>query len=251
MKINRTTQRAIDMLKLISKHPDGITLEEILIKLNLPKTSAYDIVVTLVHNGMVEMKKEARVKYYIGLTAYRIGMNYTNNIDINNIMDNMLKPFSKEIGKTVFYGIRSGDSIIYISKYEPENPIITTATIGSKNPVHCTSLGKAILAFMDESEREAIISSIKYERKTKNSIMSADELYRKLDIYKKRGYAFDERELEEHMQCVGAPIFNENKEVIGAISASSLYRVDEDYNKLGEKIAKKAKEISGLLGYEA
>ena len=81
MKLNRTTQRTVEILKLVSKNPEGITLDDICKTLNLPKTSAYDIVTTLAEMGMVNVDKGARQRYTIGLTAYRIGVNYTNNLD--------------------------------------------------------------------------------------------------------------------------------------------------------------------------
>ena len=150
MKLNRTTMRTVDILKLVSKNPDGITLDGICEKLELPKTSAYDIVTTLVEMGMVNVTRGQKQTYTIGLTAYRIGINYTNNLDFIGIIEPELKAFAKNVGKTVFFGVRSDHEVVYICKAEPENPIITTATVGTKNPVYCTSLGKAILAYSDE-----------------------------------------------------------------------------------------------------
>ena len=150
MKLNRTTQRTVEILKLISRNPEGITLDEICARLDLPKTSAYDIVTTLVEMGMANVKKGAKQIYTIGLAAYRIGINYTNNLDFLGIIEPELKAFSRSVGKTVFFGVRSDHDVVYICKFEPENPIITTATVGTKNPMYCTSLGKAILAYMDE-----------------------------------------------------------------------------------------------------
>ena len=131
MKLNRTTLRTVDILKMVSKKPDGITLDEICEKLELPKTSAYDIITTLAHTGMVHVVKGQKQRYTIGLTAYRVGINYTNNLDFIGTIDPVLKAFAKEVGKTVFFGVRSDDSIVYICKFEPENPIITTATVGT------------------------------------------------------------------------------------------------------------------------
>ena len=159
MKLNRTTLRTVDILKMVSKKPDGITLDEICEKLELPKTSAYDIITTLAHTGMVHVVKGQKQRYTIGLTAYRVGINYTNNLDFIGTIDPVLKAFAKEVGKTVFFGVRSDDSIVYICKFEPENPIITTATVGTKNPLYCTSLGKAIMANMEQEERAILISS--------------------------------------------------------------------------------------------
>ena len=142
MKLNRTTQRTIEILELISQKPEGASLDELCDRLELPKTSAYDIVTTLEALGMVQISWGQKKRYTIGLTAYRIGINYTNNLNIMNVMEPELKKFAHEIGKTVFFGVRSDSEVVYICKFEPENPIITTATVGSRIPMHCTSLGK-------------------------------------------------------------------------------------------------------------
>lgn len=249
MKLNRTTQRTVEILKLVSKNPEGITLDDLCEKLKLPKTSAYDIVTTLAETGMVNVDRGQRQRYTIGLTAYRIGINYTNNMDFISVIEPELKSFAKEVGKTVFFGVRSDQEVVYICKFEPETPIITTATVGTKNPMYCTSLGKAILAYSDLETREQVISRIKFRQKTERTITSRVLLEVELEKVKKAGYALDAREMEEHMECVGAPVFGADGRVIGAISVSSLYKPSEDYEALGQLVAKKSGEVSKLLGF--
>ena len=249
MKLNRTTLRTVDILKMVSKKPDGITLDEICEKLELPKTSAYDIITTLAHTGMVHVVKGQKQRYTIGLTAYRVGINYTNNLDFIGTIEPVLKAFSKEVGKTVFFGIPSDHHVVYICKFEPENPIITTATVGSKNPMYCTSLGKVILAYSDEETREQVINRIKFVKHTERTILGREQLLKELEKVRERGYAFDAREMEEHMQCVGAPVFDRDGSCLGAISVSSLYKPTEDYEALGALVAAKGREVSRLLGY--
>ena len=239
MKLNRTTMRTVDILKLVSKNPDGITLDGICEKLELPKTSAYDIVTTLVEMGMVNVTRGQKQTYTIGLTAYRIGINYTNNLDFIGIIEPELKAFAKNVGKTVFFGVRSDHEVVYICKAEPENPIITTATVGTKNPVYCTSLGKAILAYSDEETRRQVMGRI----------LTTEGLKKELDMVKQKGYALDAREMEEHMECAGAPVFGPDGSVMGAISVSSLYKPTEDYEALGRLVHEKALEVSRLLGF--
>ena len=74
-------------------------------------------------------------------------------------------------------------------------------------------------------------------------------MIRELDKVRELGYALDERELEDHMECVGAPVFGADGSVLGAISVSSLYKPTEDYDGLGRMVAKKAEELSKMLGY--
>lgn len=248
MKLNRTTLRSVEMMKLIARCPEGITLDEICQAMEIPKTSAYDIAMTLVETGMLNLTKGQKQKFAIGLTAYRIGVSYTNHMDVLGTIEPILKAFSREIGKTVFYGVLSGHEVVYLSKFEPENPIITTATVGTKNPVYCTSLGKAILAFADEDTRNKVLGRITFRKKTERTILDRKGLEQELKAVRERGYALDAREVEEHMECVGAPVYNQEGNVLGAISASSLYKPDEDYESLGRKVQKKAEEISRVLG---
>lgn len=249
MKQNRTTQRTVDILKLVSKKPEGIALDEICEKLNLPKTSAYDIVTTLAQMGMIHVTRGQKQRYSIGLTAYRIGINYTNNLDFISTIEPVLKAFSREVGKTVFFGVRSDHEIVYICKFEPENPIITTATVGSKNPIYCTSLGKVILAYSDEETRDQIIDGIRFQPKTERTIKNKEELLQELEVVKQQGYALDAREVEEHMECVGSAVFDQDGNVLGAISVSSLYKPTENYDALGKLVYRKALEVSKLLGF--
>lgn len=249
MKLNRTTLRSVEILKLVSKRPDGITLDEICAALDMPKTSAYDIVVTLAETGMIHVAKGQKQVYTIGLTAYRIGISYTNHMDVLATLEPELKAFAREIGKTVFYGVLAGHEVVYLCKSEPENPIITTATVGSKNPVYCTSLGKAILAYVEEDTRQEIMDRISFCQKTPRTILSKEALLKELETVREKGYALDAREVEDHMECVGAPIFDQEGQVLGAISASSLYKPQEDYEKLGQAVKEKAAALSKVLGY--
>lgn len=249
MKLNRTAQRTVEILKLVSKNPEGITLDGICGALDLPKTSAYDIVTTLAEMGMVNVDRGQRQRYTIGLTAYRIGVNYTNNLDFTGVIEPELKAFAKEVGKTVFFGVRSDHDVVYLCKAEPENPIITTATVGTKNPMYCTSLGKAILAYSDEETMRQVIGRIKFRKKTERTIQDRESLLKELEKVRQQGYALDAREMEEHMECVGAPVFGSDGSVMGALSVSSLFKPTEDYEGLGHLVAAKAEEVSRRLGF--
>lgn len=249
MKLNRTAQRTVDILRLASESPDGIVLDEICKELQMPKTSAYDIVTTLHYMGMLHMEKGPKQKYTVGLTAYRIGVSYTNHLDIKETIEPELKKLAAEAGKTVFFGILADNEIVYISKAEPENPIITTATVGTKNPVYCTSLGKAILAECDRKTQLSVLSQVRFERRTSRTILQREQLLKELETAGRKGYAVDDRELEEHMKCVGSAVYGKDGRVVGAISVSGLYRPDEDYDALGRLVKEQAKKVSALLGY--
>ena len=87
--------------------------------------------------------------------------------------------------------------------------------------MYCTSLGKAILANLEPADQELLISRMHFKPRTANTILSGDALKAELEKVQIRGYAMDFREVEEHMVCVGAPVFDRDAKVLGAISVSS------------------------------
>lgn len=226
-----------------------MALDELCEQLSLPKTSAYDILVTLAQAQMLTVKPGPRQLYQTGLTAYQIGMSYPDANDELKMIGASLKEVARKSNRTAFFGKLSGTEVLYLLKEVPENPIITTATVGSTAPIHCTSLGKTLLTCLPPEEREELIQSMDFQPRTERTILTPEAFREELDRTKERGYALDFREYEDHMVCASAPIYGRDSSLLGAISISGFYRPEDDYEAVGQYIRKKAKEISRLLGY--
>jgi DNA-binding IclR family transcriptional regulator len=248
MKLNRTVERTIEILELLSKEKKGLTVKDIIETMKIPKTSAYDILETLVHMEILEKNIGELNLYEIGLKSFQIGNSYSQNREIFKIIDKPLQELAEKTEKTVFYGIENAGEIVYISKHESKKAIITTAGVGSTNPMYCTSLGKAILAFLPPDKVEDILNTQSFEKKTENTL-SKGELLKELSDIRDKGYAVDNKEIEKHMLCIGAPIFNFKKEVVGSISISGLFSRDRDISVESEELLKTSFEISRKLGY--
>jgi DNA-binding IclR family transcriptional regulator len=110
-----------------------------------------------------------------------------------------------------------------------------------------SALGKSILAY--RNDKEALICNFKFKKYTKNTITNPDDLMEELETVKKFGYAIDNREVEDHLSCVGSPIFNHKGEVIAAISASGLYTENIDIEYISRNVSETASRISEKLGY--
>lgn len=249
MKINRTVQRTIQILSYIAAHPEGVSLDELCAQFSLPKTSAYDILVTLVQENMLSVRPGPKQLYQIGTFAYRIGMSYPDANDTLKLISAELTELAKVSDRTAFFGKLSGREVVYILKEVPENPIITTATVGSTAPLYCTSLGKTLLAFLPEEQSEALLADITIRPRTRYTLKNMEELRKDLQVIRSRGYALDFREYEEHMVCVSAPVYQRNGTLEGAVSISGFYRPEDDHEIQGQLIRRKAAEISRLLGY--
>jgi DNA-binding IclR family transcriptional regulator len=117
--------------------------------------------------------------------------------------------------------------------------------------VHCTSLGKAILAELPEEGLQTIFAEDSLPQRTPNTITSVQLLQADLSQTKKRGYSFDDEENELGIRCLGAPIFNHRGEVMYAVSISGPRdRVSLDIvEPLAEKLKQAAREISQAIGF--
>lgn len=249
MKINKSIERSINILEAISESHGGLTLGEIQTKFEIPKTSAFDIIQTLIATEMVSVVEGAQKKYVIGLKSFQIGLSYEN--DILKIAKSHLKYLAEKLNKTIFLGTGKEGEVIYLDKSEPKSPIITTATLGTRNPVHCTALGKIILSNYSNERIVKIISEAGMVKKTQYTITTIDEFLKEIEIVRAQGYAVDDRELEENMLCISAPIYDKNRKIVAAISASGFYNPTENVEKNAEILKEVSNKISREIGYKA
>ena len=248
LKSNRTTFRTIEILKFLS-HCTSADLEQLCTALSLPKTSCYDILETLVETGMIQIVYGEKKKYALALGAYQLGMGYRRNFDTLKAFDEPLQTLANQLNKTCFFGLPENAHVVYLIKKEPLNPILTLSKIGSINPMYCTALGKAMLAFMPKEKQLSILDATTFEARTTFTHTNPENLMKEFESIRTQGYALDWRELENHSLCVGAPVFNEDGTILGAISVSDLYSSTEDYHAVGRIVRNLAHQLSLLCGY--
>lgn len=249
MSGNKTVKKCIDILELIAKSKEGISLKGIMSALELPKTSAYDILKELVDNNMIIETRGDVTTYKIGLKTFQIGNEYLNDTDLISIAKPIVKEMADILMKTAFIAVMNEGFVTYIYKYEPPTSIITTSNIGTKNPIHCTSLGKAMLSGMSKDEITKELAYSTYEKRTEHTLTNYEALMADIEKTKLRGYSIDDREIEEHTLCIGAPIINHEGKVVAGLSISGFYSEKRDVEDEGQKIRKAAEAISKQLGY--
>lgn len=247
MKKSRAATRTIDILELISNESKGLSLSEISVALDIPITSVSDIIKALLDKEMIDIIDERSKLYGIGVKAYYIGNAFLRNTSLIDKSKDAIEALGKKMNKTVFLGKEVNEKITYIYKYEPKDPVIATCSIGSRTNLHCTSLGKCILAHDEDLMRR--LSEKELIRKTIHTITDYKELEKEIEKVKIQGYALDDREQSDHLLCIGAPIFDQNNEVVAAVSVSGLYREDIDIEAEAALVKETALTISRKMGY--
>lgn len=247
MKHNRTLIRTIKILELLASSKQPLTLSEIIEELKIPKSSTYDILSTLVYTNSIEIADINRKSYSIGPKSFHIGISYVSNQDIFQVAKPYLAHIADKLEKTAFLGTLYDNKVLYVLKHESDKSIITTSKVGNSNYIHCTSLGKSLYAFSDKSKID--ISKMDFVKKTNHTITSKESFLEEIEKVKKNGYSLDNREYEEHMLCIGAPIYDHNANVNYAISIAGMYNDEVDIDVEAKIVMNAAKDISKKLGY--
>ena len=249
MKMNRTTQRTIEILELIASSECDLTLSDITKELNMPKTSAFDILETLVQMNMIYTKENGVKTYAIGVKAYAIGSVYSKTSLLLNTATPIIKDLSNATGLTILIAKETSGGIIFTLKQESAKKIIVAPNIGDRLLVHTTSIGKSILAFSHKQEK--LLQQVNLLAQTDKSITSKKDLIEEINKIKKQGYAISNRENEDYTFSIGAPIFDCRGYVTAAIGTLGLYQ--ESYNpeadiKLVKEAAAKISKMQGWTG---
>jgi len=143
--------------------------------------------------------------------------------------------------------------VVSLVNYESSQTLRTPATVGTRTPAHCTSLGKAMLAFATQDHIDDFLRGRKLVRYTPNTIISSVKLKAELRAIRERGYAIDNEEREPGLRCIGAPLWDSAGDVIAAISiAGPVFRIGDDrVPNLSMSVMKIAARISASLGYRS
>src|SRR5271154_6090462 len=210
--------RAVSVLEVLGESDTPLSLAEICQRMGLHKSTAHRSLMVLERSALIERTMENR--YRLGLKLYELGNRAVEQIDLRARVQPFFRRLASQVGETVHLSVLQKTSIVYLDKVEPNRRVCLSSKTGTSNPVYCTSMGKAMLAFQPEEIIDQIISKIRFVRYTPKTLTTREALMKALDRVRRRGYAIDDQEIEVGVRCIGAPIFDEKRRAIAAVSVS-------------------------------
>src|SRR3984885_3955547 len=240
--------RVVAILDLLGASDVSLSLAEICQRMELRKSTAHRALMALERTGLIERAPGNR--YRLGLKLYDMGSRAVEQVDLRTRVRPHLRKLALRVGETVHLGVLHKTRVVYLDKFEPINRrVCLSSRTGTSNPVYCTSLGKAMLAFLPAEEAARIIANIQFNTFTTKTLSSQEELQGALERVRRRGYAIDDEELEVGTRCVGAPIVDETGRAVAAMSVSgSASRLAAHcVAGIAEHVVRCAKEASAEL----
>jgi DNA-binding IclR family transcriptional regulator len=242
--------RAVSVLEVLGESDAPLSLAEICQRMSLHKSTAHRSLMVLERSALIERTPENRFR--LGLKLYELGNRAVEQIDLRTRVHPFFRRLAMQVGETVHLSVLQKTSVVYLDKVEPNRRVCMSSKVGTSNPVYCTSMGKAMLAFQPEETIEQIVSKIRFVRFTNKTLCSREALLKALERVRRRGYAIDDEEVELGVRCVGAPIFNEHRRAIAAVSVSGpTSRITaQSVPGIAEHVLRCCGEISSSLGLQ-
>ena len=217
-----TIEKAFFILERVLAHQDsGLSFSEIVKTNNLPKSSVHRILNLLVDMGYLVFDQNTK-KYRGSLKIAKLGASVIENVDLRAVARPYLQRLHEMTGHTCHLGIINGTRGVYLDKIEPRTyGIRLFSAIGKDFPLHCTAMGKTLLAFSETALKSQILTG-KLDSFTEYTITDPTILADELEKIRKDGYAIDREEITIGIVCVAAPIINRKAEVVASVSVTFL-----------------------------
>jgi IclR family transcriptional regulator, acetate operon repressor len=236
-------EKLVAVLEALPEHDRVKNLSE---ATGLPPSTTHRIVNQLAELGWVHASDRS---YAPGPRLLSLVRRIDADSALARIASDAVRRLSAHTGYTVHFGVQHGDVAVYAIKKEGRRAYLMRSRVGDQLPLHCTAIGKAILASLPEAQMRQIAERTGLPAATTNTITQVEALIKHLAQVRHRGWALDDEENEEHTRCVGAAVFDSTGRVVGGISLSALVfdmPLDVAQHLAGTVVAT-AKEISAAL----
>jgi len=243
-------ERALTIIELLQDCPLGLSLTELQVELGFPKSSIFRITQTLVDRGYL-IKSEHPSLFSLSKRLLHIGLSTLSEPSIIEKCLPIMRLLRNEHKETVLVGALLEEEGVLLEQVLGTHPFTFMLKVGQRFNLHASAPGKAILAFLPESESDTIIESLDFNAFNNRTITSASAFKKELLKVKSYGYGVDYAEELEGVHCVGAPIFNQYGYPISSIwiTAPSARLPFEKFEEVGTSIREACLKISRQLGY--
>jgi IclR family transcriptional regulator, KDG regulon repressor len=217
----QTLEKSIEVIEILASDGfnGGLGISELSNKLGMGKSTIHRILDTLLAHNFVEKCPEGS-KYRLGWKLFEVGNLVPQQRNLSNFDIGILQELCNKYKETVNLGVRVNDKVVIISRMEPKSSLIANHQIGAQEPLHATSMGKALICQFNREELLEILGDEPFETYTRNTITSLDQLVTELEKIKDQNYSIDDEELCAGLSCISMPVRNFNNEIIAAISVS-------------------------------
>ena len=248
--IIQSVQRALNILSLFSPARPRWGITEIASELGLAKGTVHNIVQTLVAGGFMKQDRETR-RYTLGYRTFTLGVVMAGTFEINQKAAGLAHQLAHRTGLVSRVAVWDHDAALVTLNAWPEYADSLSKQIGPRVVAYCSAIGRALLAYLDDTEIAAYLDSVELVRFTPHTVTGKEKLLKILDQTRNQGYAINNQELGPGQCSIASAIFQSGGDLAAAISLSGTSEeiTGADKANLVSELRNTAAEISRYMGY--
>ena len=247
-----TTQsvvRVFTILELFSREEPRLTVTEISKRAALNRVTAYRLCRTLENLGYLQRGRDGA--YELGIQAVILANTAAASQDVTQVAAPILNRLRDSIGETVNLATHDGADIVYLARLRSSNLLEIQLSVGSRIPIHASSLGKAICAFLPDDELNVVLDSLSFKALTSNTISNARDFRVVIERVRHDGYSLNVEELAANIVGIAMPIFDEHSYPVAAanIALTKPITPEQIVAEYESDLRDATVEISALMGH--
>ena len=243
-------ERALDIFELISSSRAGLTLSDLSSSLGAPKSSVHYLLNTLLRRGYL-YRNEVTNRLLLSLKILTLHNAALGCIELRRYAAPYLFRLMESCGLTVHLAVLESDEVVLVEKLNPPGVARVATWVGKRMDLHCTGVGKAIMAYLPEEQFERLSRERGFVRYNDNTMIARRRLVDEIARIRKCGYVLEDEEGEIGFRCVGCPIFDREGRITAAISVAGTTAqiTPENVVLLSKSVKKAADAISRRIGF--
>jgi IclR family acetate operon transcriptional repressor len=249
----QSLQRGLQILDMVVQSGEPLRLADIARDLEMDRASAFRLLQTLERNSLVA-KDPLRKNYTVGGRLLQWASTIGQDASLVATARPYLEQLVNRTNESGHFGVLSKDRALLLDYIGSRGTIVVQNRVGVFEPLHCTALGKALLAFQPAARRDALIAGIRFERHTESTIADRAGLEKTLEKVRNDGVAYDEGEYNGVLYCVAAPVIGRDGVAVGAIGVSMVKPIavgsPEHIAHVAAEVRGAARAMTAALGGE-
>jgi len=213
----KSFHKIFELIETIGRYRHGIKAKELSEEVQMPLSTVFRMLKFLVERNYLSVRDN---RYCLGNALVRLGEAAYQQNSLAKLAHPILEELSDRTLETVHLAELKNNMVFYIDKVEGARSVRMASMIGKQNPLYCTGVGKALLAFLPESERGAAMADTEFTVFTRTTVKDITELKKQLAVIRQTGVAIDDCEHEPGVFCIASAVFNSEHKPVAAVSIS-------------------------------
>lgn len=219
--------KALSLLTRLGDYPRGVVASQLSRQSGFPLSTTHRLLGSLVRDGYAQFNRDTKC-YTLGLRVFQLAQRVSQANGFSGIARPILEQVSDATREATLLAVLDGNQMLYVHSIEGPQQVRVVGDPGRHGPLHCTSLGKILVAFAPGHVREHLLATVQLDRCGPNSITERAAFAEEIAAVRARGYAIADEEHETGIRAIGVPVLAAQDRVFSLATAAPAYRMSVD-----------------------